>query len=59
MEIILDRRLSNDDHRGLGQGVSDNQVTLSLFRFLLEPIIVSIYFVFPPLKFIFEIYNII
>ena len=36
MEVILDRRLSRDDRRGLGHGVMDNKVTLSNFRLLVE-----------------------
>ena len=36
VEVILDRRLSRDDRRGLGHGVSDNKVTLSSFRLLVE-----------------------
>ena len=36
MEVVLDRKLSKDDNRGLGHGVSDNKVTLSSFRLLVE-----------------------
>ena len=36
MEVVLDRRLSMDDRRGLGHGVTDNKVTLSNFRLLVE-----------------------
>ena len=36
LEVMLDRRLMQDDHRGLGQGVKDNMVTHELFRLLLE-----------------------
>uniref|UniRef100_A0A8C9XJD3 Alpha-mannosidase n=1 Tax=Sander lucioperca TaxID=283035 RepID=A0A8C9XJD3_SANLU len=36
LELVLDRRLQQDDNRGLGQGVTDNKLTASLFQLLLE-----------------------
>lgn len=36
VEVVLDRRLQQDDNRGLGQGVTDNKRTESLFHLLLE-----------------------
>ncbi|XP_074661208.1 alpha-mannosidase 2-like [Tubulanus polymorphus] len=36
MEVMLDRKLMYDDNRGLGEGVYDNQLTLSKFILLLE-----------------------
>uniref|UniRef100_A0A4W6CQG5 Alpha-mannosidase n=1 Tax=Lates calcarifer TaxID=8187 RepID=A0A4W6CQG5_LATCA len=35
-ELVLDRRLQQDDNRGLGQGVTDNKLTASLYHLLLE-----------------------
>lgn len=36
LEVVLDRRLKQDDNRGLGQGVMDNKLTASLYHLLLE-----------------------
>ena len=36
MEVMLDRRLVQDDWRGLGMGVMDNVITPSSFVLLLE-----------------------
>lgn len=36
MEVVLDRRLSMDDGRGLGEGVIDNRLTESRFRLGVE-----------------------
>ncbi|XP_070706732.1 alpha-mannosidase 2 [Pempheris klunzingeri] len=36
LEVVLDRRLQQDDNRGLGQGVTDNKPTASLYQLLLE-----------------------
>lgn len=36
LEVVLDRRLQQDDNRGLGQGVTDNKRTASLYNLLLE-----------------------
>lgn len=37
IEIMLDRRLSSDDNRGLQQGVRDNKRTVAHFRIVVEP----------------------
>ncbi|CAF1114091.1 unnamed protein product [Adineta ricciae] len=36
MDIFLDRRLTQDDGRGLGQGVTDNREIISTFKLLFE-----------------------
>ena len=36
LEVIMDRRLMQDDNRGVGQGVTDNVVTPESFVILLE-----------------------
>ena len=36
MEMMLDRRLPADDGYGMGEGVSDNVPTRSIFRLLYE-----------------------
>ncbi len=36
LEVMLDRRLMQDDNRGVQQGVTDNVVTKSSFYLLLE-----------------------
>ncbi|KAI3416127.1 hypothetical protein GPALN_005676 [Globodera pallida] len=41
MQVMLDRRLAQDDDRGLGQGVEDNLLTESLFHLLLEHFVPS------------------
>lgn len=36
VDVFLDRRLLNDDNRGLGHGVTDNRPILSHFKLLFE-----------------------
>ena len=36
LEVMLDRRLMQDDNRGLGQGIKDNLVVNEGFKLLLE-----------------------
>jgi alpha-mannosidase II len=36
LEVMLDRKLSSDDNRGLGEGVYDNKKTISQFMLLVE-----------------------
>ncbi len=42
MEVILDRRLNQDDNLGLGQAIVDNVQTRSLLRLILEPTAFSV-----------------
>lgn len=36
LDVFLDRRLTRDDGRGLGQGVLDNRETINTFKLLFE-----------------------
>ena len=38
VDIFLDRHLTRDDNRGLGQGVTDNREILNKYKLLFEPI---------------------
>ncbi|UJR31177.1 hypothetical protein I4U23_018684 [Adineta vaga] len=37
VDVFLDRRLTRDDNRGVGQGVTDNREVISTFKLLFEP----------------------
>jgi len=38
LEVILDRKLAQDDWRGLGEGITDNLPAVGQFILLLEPV---------------------
>uniref|UniRef100_F1KS77 Alpha-mannosidase n=1 Tax=Ascaris suum TaxID=6253 RepID=F1KS77_ASCSU len=44
LEVMLDRRLNQDDGRGLFQDVTDNKRTSSIFRLMVEPLESAVHF---------------
>lgn len=56
LEVMLDRRLNQDDNLGVGQGVLDNHPTKHIFRILVEKRnsgcqVTSLYFIFIAISF--------